>query len=337
MSASAAAVRPLHVPTWAAFGLAVLGGVSAAVQAVVNGGLKEAIGSALIAGVVSNTSGTAVFVVALCCMPSIRAGVVRAWHQKLPWWLFSGGLFGATFAFMGAYATPLVGVAIFAIAHVCGNTLGGLGTDSLGMGPSGRIRLTVFRFVGAALAIVAVSVTQLGHVTGTQDWWLVPLIVCVGIGVAVQGAANGRLNEASRNPMSTGLVNFAVGTVALYLVTGGMAVAGGVSLRAFPWQPWLYLGGVCGVVVVLTTMLAVKTLGVFRMGLGILTGQLSGALVLDIVVAGAVPSYQMMAGVALTAAAVLIASLSSRRNKRISVEPEPITALHHSTDERKIG
>lgn len=331
---TSAAPRPLHVPAWLAFCLAVTGGVSAAVQAVVNGELGEVVGSALTAGVVSNTSGTLVFLVAMCCMPSMRAGFARSFRQGLPWWLFCGGLFGAAFAFMGAYATPLVGVAIFTIAHVCGNTLGGLGTDSVGLGPSGRIRITVFRIVGAALALMAVSVTQSGHTTATQAWWLVPLIVAVGVGVAVQGAVNGRLNEAVTNPMSTGLINFMVGTIALYAVMSGLAMAGQVPLRTFPWQPWLYLGGICGVVVVLTTMLAVKSLGVFRMGLGVLTGQLSGALVLDVAVTGTWPSLQMMLGVALTVAAVLIASMSSRRSKNMPVETEPIVAVHNTGHDR---
>lgn len=337
MSNKVAQKRPLHVPVWLAFCLAMTGGASAAIQAVVNGELGDALGLALSAGVVSNSVGTFVFLIAMCCVPSMRAGFVRTFRQGLPWWMFCGGLFGAAFAFMGAYATPLVGIAIFTIGHVCGNTLGGLGTDSVGLGPSGRIRLTGFRFVGAALAVAAVSVTQLGHATDTQQWWLAPLIVAVGAGVAVQGALNGRLNDSVHSPMSTGFINFLVGTIVLYAVMSGVLLGGQVSLGTFPSQPWLYVGGICGAIVVLTTLLAVKSLGVFGLGLGVLTGQLSGALVLDVVATGTWPSLQMALGVALTVAAVLVASMSGRRGKSMPVEAEPIVGVHNGPDDPPRG
>ena len=75
----------------------------------------------------------------------------------------------------------------------------------------------------------------------------------------------------------------------------------------------------------------------FRLGLGVLTGQLSGALVLDVVATGTWPSLQMALGVALTVAAVLVASMSGRRDKGMPVEAEPIVGVHNGPDDPPRG
>lgn len=289
--------------------LVVLGGAGAAAQAAVNAELAGEMGSPLSAAVVSNTVGGVLFIAALTVSPAVRRGLVRAWRQRLPWWMYLGGVFGAVFVFAGAYAVPLVGVAAFTVAQVCGNSVGALATDAAGLGPGGRLRATGPRMVAAGLAVAAVFLAQVGRGGETTAWWLVPVVMLIGASLALQGAFNGRVNEITGNPLSTGFINFAFGTGVLYIVFAVLAMAGAVPGFSMPTHPWLYLGGVFGASLVVVSMVAVRVIGVLRLAIGILSGQLGGALALDAFV-GIRPSVWVLGAVGLTAVAVILAGFS---------------------------
>lgn len=259
--------RPrLVVPAWAAVTLVVAGGACAAGQAAVNGELGARVDSPLTAAAISNTLGGTVFIIATLTVPRVRRGLRNLWRHRLPLWMYSGGIFGAVYVFAGSFTVPLLGVALFTVAQVCGNTMGALGTDAIGVGPSGRLRATRPRLVGALLAIVAIAVAQIGRDVATGLWWLVPFVVVVGAGLALQGAFNGRVNEVTGNPLSTGMVNFVSGTSVLYLVVGVVGLTYGLPLAELPQQPWLYLGGPLGALLVIFSMLAIKAIGVLQIG-----------------------------------------------------------------------
>ncbi len=297
------------VPPWLAVTLVVLGGAGAAAQAAVNARLGDAMASPLSAAVISNTVGGVVFIVAWTVSARVRRGLVRAWRNRLPWWMYTGGVFGAVFVFAGAYAVPLLGVAVFTIAQVCGNTMGGLAGDAAGLGPGGRLRASLPRVTAVGLAVVAVVLAQTGRVVDLATWWLVPVVMLIGASLALQGAFNGRVNEVTGNPLSTGLVNFAFGTGVLYVFFGVVAMIGVVPDVALPSQPWLYLGGVFGACLVVVSMIAVRVIGVLRLAIGVLTGQLAGAVALD-VFAGTEVSGWVLSAVMLTAVAGILAGLS---------------------------
>ncbi|MFD0559692.1 transporter family-2 protein [Stackebrandtia endophytica] len=310
-------IESSRTPAWLAVALVVLGGAGAAAQAAVNAELSHHIDSPLSAAVVSNTVGGLFFIAALTVSPRVRDGLRRAWRHRLPWWMYSGGVFGAVFVFAGAYAVPLIGVAAFTVAQVCGNSLGALATDSAGLGPGGRLRATPPRILAAGLAIAAVVLAQLGKGVDTTIWWLVPVVMLIGASLALQGAFNGRVNEITRNPLSTGFVNFLFGTGVLYLVVAVIALAGGVPGFTLPTQPWLYLGGVFGAALVIVSMIAVRVIGVLRMAVSILAGQLGGAIGLDLLM-GVRPSPWVLGAVAVTAVAVGLAGLSRSGAPKIS-------------------
>lgn len=299
----------LAVPAWAALGLVIAGGACAAGQAAINGEIGQRLDSPLTAAAISNTLGGMVFVASLIMVPKVRAGLRRAWRHRLPLWMYSGGIFGAVFVFAGSHAVPILGVALFTVAQVCGNTMGALGTDAIGVGPAGRLRVTRPRLTGAALAIVAIAIAQAGRDLATGGWWLVPFVAVVGAGLALQGAFNGRVNEVTGNPLSTGFVNFISGTSVLYVVVAVAGLVNGLPLSRLPAEPWLYLGGPLGALLVIFSMLAVKVIGILRMALGILTGQLVGALAIDVLALGTTPSPWLIVGLVLTAAAVAITGI----------------------------
>ena len=101
------------------------------------------------------------------------------------------------------------------------------------------------------------------------------------------------------------------------LVAWALVAAG---LGNFTWRPlpldawWLYTGGLLGLGFITVSAAIIHKLGGLRFALGSVAGQLIGALVLDVVAptAGSEFSPQLLGGVAITAAAVLLANLRPR-------------------------
>lgn len=296
---------------------AVLSGAAISAQTAVNGLLATETGSAMAAAVISNTAGGLVFVTATLVSASVREGVRRLFRQRLRWWSYIGGVFGAILVFAASMTSPLIGVALFSIGLVCGIAVGGLVNDTFGIGPLGRLRPSPLRLAGAGLAVVAVVIAQSGGGMVTGLWFLVVFAFVAGVGNSFQTALNGRVNLVSRNVFSTGLVNFVIGTGVLYLVAAPFAAVTDWSTFHLPGQWWMYLGGPSGALVVVCVVFAGTHLDVLGVSLANLAGQLGGAIVLDAVITSAAPTWQIAGGAALAAFAAGLVALAGRRRRAI--------------------
>jgi transporter family-2 protein len=131
--------------------------------------------------------------------------------------------------------------------------------------------------------------------------------------VATQPALNGQIANQTGQPAAAALVNFIVGFITLIIVYG---VRQQVSPQAFnvppmPWEnPVIWLGGPFGVLFVLTAAFMAKTLGVFLFTLTSVVGQLSGAILMDVLFPTATTNitWQLILGISITGAAVVLAS-----------------------------
>jgi transporter family-2 protein len=102
-----------------------------------------------------------------------------------------------------------------------------------------------------------------------------------GAFIAAQAPINARLRLILTSPLGSGLVSFAIGTI---LLLGAVAVAGegGTVIRglgAGPW--WAYLGGACGAVFVVATLLAAPRVGVTATFVAVIAGQVVVATLID--------------------------------------------------------
>jgi transporter family-2 protein len=110
---------------------------------------------------------------------------------------------------------------------------------------------------------------------------LLPLIVLVSLVVPVQFAANARLEESVDSPALALLLAFAIGTVALFILTMSGVLGRGdlAAARDVPW--WSWLGGLLSVCILMTSMIAVKSLGTGAVVSALVFGQLTSAMVID--------------------------------------------------------
>ncbi|GAA3511449.1 DMT family transporter [Actinocatenispora rupis] len=310
------------LPVAVAVPVALVGGACSAVQGVVNGGLAERVGTPVVAALVSNGLATVLLLAAALAFRPVRVGLGRLRGSGLRWWQYLGGVCGALFVAGSALTVPVLGVALVTVVQVCGTSVGGVVTDRLGLGPTGRLPISPVRLGSAVLAVVAVGIAQLGRPVGDVAVGLLGFVLLLGLGLSVQSALNGRVTQTARNVGSASLVNALVGTSALSLAAGAFAAAGHLHPHAAggPW--WLYLGGVLSLVVTGANLAAVRTLGVLRTGLAVIAGQLVGGLLLDTFVPGQHrPTPAVVVGAALTVAAVLLSGLATGGRPRRRTAP----------------
>lgn len=297
-----------------ALGLAVVCGALVAVQARINAGLAQDLGDALLAALVSFLTGLAVVLLVVLARASAR----RSWSRVrgLSWWVRLGGLGGAGLVAVAAFAAPRIGVAMLTVGLVAGQTTGGLLVDRAGLGPGGRHPLTKARIAGAALCVAAVLVSASGARTPAATPVLLTLVVGAGFFIAVQQALNGRVRRETGDATVATLLNFLVGAGALALAVGVAAVIGGWQVDRWPdaahW--WLYSGGPLGATFVAVAAVIVRTLGVLRLGLAVVAGQLLGAILLDLTVPAAARGVATatVIGAVLTFGAIVVSGRSAR-------------------------
>ncbi|MHB1165824.1 MAG: DMT family transporter [Candidatus Nanopelagicales bacterium] len=295
-------------------------GATIAVQSRVNGQLSHDLGNGLAPAWLTMATGAALLLVLVALHRATRQGAVRALAQvragALPWGVLTGGIFGAFFLIAQAVTVPLVGVAVFSVGVVAGQTTGSLVVDRLGISASGVRQVSANRVLASVLAVVAVGIAisdRVGTAQGAGAFALAAFIA--GALIAPQQAANGRVAVAARSPFSAATVNFVGGalvlTTALAIAAALGAIPMGVPLGS-PW--WAYLGGPIGLLVIAGAAWVVPTLGVLVFSLLSLMGQLTGALALDLAAPtpGTVVGWPVVAGVVLTGLAVVLAGYRRR-------------------------
>jgi transporter family-2 protein len=327
-----------------------LAGAALAAQARMNGELATRWGHGLDAAIWSFGSGLMALTLVMAFSPRMRQGFGSLRKSlrrgEIRWWQCIGGVVGGFFVFSQAYAVPIAGVALFTIAVVGAQTLTAVGVDKLGIGPAGRVPVSVARVVAALLAIVGVVVAVGGRVSGTTAAVVVPAILAAVVGAAatVQQGINGRVTVAARSPMTTTWLNFATGTATLLVLAGpGLRFGsfGRPESFAAPW--WAWLGGLVGTVIIGVTAVAVRPLGVLLVMLLMLAGQLVAAVGLDALdpeTRGHI-TPPVVVGLLVTLGAAALAGVagarSARRTRAAQEQPHEVLPTTSAASRRSVA
>lgn len=134
--------------------LAIIAGCSIVVQQVLNANLRVALSSAAWSGFVS-------YLVGVVCM-ALLALVLRdplpsaSLAARIPWWAWSGGVFGALFIGLAILLLPQVGAATFIALLVTGQMLASVTIDHFGWMGLAQRSLDLPRTAGVVLLIAGV-------------------------------------------------------------------------------------------------------------------------------------------------------------------------------------
>jgi transporter family-2 protein len=137
--------------------LVLFGGAMIAVQAPTNAMLAKAGGSPVLAALISFAVGTVILLVTWLAS-SNRPGST-AW-AGLPWYAWLGGLYGAIFVAVAAYAAPRIGLASLITIGVAGQIAAALWLDHIGALGLPREPISIGRLVGAILVIAGVVLVR---------------------------------------------------------------------------------------------------------------------------------------------------------------------------------
>lgn len=139
--------------------LVLFAGVLTGLQPATNAMLSRAFGLPIAAALVSFAVGTVVLVGAVLAL-----GVRPQWTmvRALPWYAFAGGLYGALFVSVAAFATPRLGVGLTLVTLVAGQLLIATVIDSFGLFGLARHTLTPARAAGLLLVVAGVALARRG-------------------------------------------------------------------------------------------------------------------------------------------------------------------------------
>jgi len=212
---------------------------------------------------------------------------------------------------------PLIGVAIYSVASIAGQSATSLIVDRIGLTGGGKKPISPRRIAAAVVTVLAVFVSVLDRIDA-KDLSLIAVALAglAGAIVGVQRAMNGLINEHSQQSFTTSLLNFIMGSGALGIVLLIAIAIGKVKFVAFPHGPWwIYMGGTIGVIYIAFTSTIVQHLGVLTFTLFSTGGTLVGALLIDIIspTEGVNVSTYLVSGIVMTFLGVLVGGVNSSK------------------------
>jgi len=291
--------------------LAVFVGALTAAQSRFNGELSFQIHNGIGAGLISNTVGSVVLISIALLFKKEREGISRTIAAvksgRLAWWEMLGGLGGTIFLSTQGVTVPEIGVALFTISLVGGQTASSLLVDKIGLTPSGKKPVTFARILIAVVTLLSVSIAVYPDLSNST-FKILPILLAIiaGIVVAFQQAVNARVNVVSQRPLATTFFNFIIGTFFLLIALAINFNRGG-TIGPLPTSPWLYLGGLFGLTFIAVSAYTLKHIGLLNFITFSVSGQLVGALLFDWLApaAHATVSGYLLTGTAMTMCAVI--------------------------------
>lgn len=265
----------------------VISGMLVALQSRINGEFGLALGNGFLAALLSFSIGLSILGAVMLTRRKGRQGVVTVARAiragDVPWWAVIGGAGGGFLVLTQGLSAGVLGVALFTIAVVTGQTLGALVIDTRGWFGAPRVRLNLWRITGAGIVLTGVFVAldfTPGETEVTGVLFLLPLFA--GAGTGFQQAVNGKVRTVSGSALSATFVNFLVGALVLgVLFVLALPFTGGPV--AWPDTWWLWVGGAVGAFFIAIQVTAVTIIGVLGLGVSLVTGQLMGSVILDVI------------------------------------------------------
>ena len=301
--------------------LAALSGLMIALQARANGELSHRLNNGLEAALVSFGSGLIIIAVIAAFNPAIKEGIKNlrsaVANKEIARWKLLAGALGGSFVAIQTHIVPLIGVAIYSVASIAGQTAMSLVVDRIGLTGGGKKLISRRRVAAAVLTVLAVFVSVFDRIDAKNLSLFAVVLGCIaGAVVGVQRALNGQINEYSHQSFTTSLLNFITGTSLLLLLILGGVLIGKIELVPLPAGPWwIYTGGVIGVIYIAFTSTIVQHLGVLTFTLFSVGGQLVGSLVIDLIspTNGVNVSVYLVTGIVMTYLGVIAGGVSSSR------------------------
>ncbi len=308
-----------------ALAASVIAGALVALQSRINGEFGLALGDGAFAALISVSTGFIALLLALVLNRTARVGVARVFAQLrsggLPWWSVLGGFGGGFLVLTQGLSAGILGVALFTIAVVTGQSLGALLIDTRGLVGMPVVPLSPLRILGILIVmagvVTALDVTPAGLL---QTGWLFALPLVAGVTGGFQQAMNGQVGMVAGSPLSATLINFGAGALFLLVVfLVSWPFTGGPTDIPGTW--WLWTGGLVGALLIAIQVATVRITGVLGLGVSLVTGQLIGSVLLDLVLPVTTSDVQVATIIGAVITLVGAVVVTSTRSKPATEHP----------------
>lgn len=283
--------------------MCLLSGVILGFVIVINGSLTGYYG-AYIATVIIHIVGTTVSYL-------VMKASKQAWRaeEKLPLWMYSGGLIGIlTTIFQGIAFGQLGATTVMALC-LFGQAATSLVVDTFGLFGMNKQTVNKGMVLGVAVSLCGVVYMLLGD--GELKAFAMLLAAASGVSGVTSRLANAQLS-ARTSAMGSSFTNHwvgLVGSVALLLLVQPNFVAG-LSVPDVP--AWVYIGGAFGVLMVLLWNIAGLKVSAFELTLLSFIGQVFTGIVLDMLLGNGF-SREIFIGGTFVVAGVLLNMFAGRK------------------------
>ena len=305
--------------------LATISGIMIALQARANGELSHRLNNGVQAALISFGSGLLIIALIALFSPAIKEGARNlrgaVKRKELPPWTLFAGALGGTFVGIQTHVVPVIGVAIYSVASIAGQTAASLLVDRLGITGGGKKQITFRRLAAALFTVFAVFISVFDRIEAADlAIFAVFLAGVAGAVVGVQRALNGQINEHSHQSFTTSLLNFIMGTTFLTILLSALLIFGDTKISPLPSGPWwIYTGGVIGVIYIAFTSKIVQHLGVLTFTLFSVGGNLLGSLLIDLIspTDGVRVSWYLVIGIAMTYCGVIVGGVNNSQSRKL--------------------
>jgi transporter family-2 protein len=137
---------------------AIVAGAGVAVQAAINSRLRFILGAPVWAASTQFVIGLAALVAMAMLMRTPLPPSTA--FSRAPWWMWTGGLFGAAFILMTVVATPRLGAALMLAGVIVGQLAAALLIDHFGMFGAEVVPISAARVAGVLLLVGGVALIR---------------------------------------------------------------------------------------------------------------------------------------------------------------------------------
>lgn len=300
-----------------ALAMAGSAGMLMPIQALITSSAAAPLGGYLPAAMLSGLTSLLCMLIASVSIPAARRGWKRfglVWRERIiPRWFILAGLIGAYYMVAQAMSVGSIGLALFAVAVVGARTLSSILIDLIGFSPAGRQPITRQRMFGAVLLVIGASIAAWGTGARSAEDPMAPVALAVAIGagllVSFQQSMNGRAGQAYESTATATTINYLASIAGLMVA---MAFFAGLGIESFGFAStpewWMYFAGPLGILFVVTGVSLVPKLGSLLLGIGLVTGQLVGSLLMDLILEPQKVGTSEIIGTLVTLLAVFVTS-----------------------------
>lgn len=251
--------------------LSILSGVVISVMVSLNGELTASYG-AYSAAVIIHVVGV-VFAASICGIRKENIPIKR----RAPLWAYFGGAIGVLTTLFNNYAYGRITMTSIVALGLLGQSLSSVFLDSFGLFGMERRRISKSSVIGYLTATIGIFIMMDKSVS--EAIVAVALSLGAGIAVVLSRTVNAVLSTKT-SPLVGSFMNHLVGLPICIVLA--LCFQGQVWAIAEGTKPWMYLGGILGVVTVLLFNITVPKVSAFHLTLLSFIGQIFAGIALDL-------------------------------------------------------